>query len=237
MDTYAYTLAGQGRKINEDRYLIKSNGKAAVILAIADGLGGEVAGDYAADTIREMLVKAADNFIGDAIQLKDIIMKTDRFLRDKADLDDALEGMGTTATCVCFHDSIAHWAHVGDSRFYLLRNRELTQLTRDQTMARFLVEEGEITEAEALTHNARHHLEQSVGCGTCEPDLGHLRIEPGDLFLLTTDGIHGSITNEKIYPSLCAKTDLKTKAMALIQVALDAGGGDDMTVVIAQVGE
>ena len=73
------------------------------------------------------------------------------------------------------------------------------------------------------------------GAAACEPDHGNLRIEPGDLFLLTTDGIHGLVSNEKLSLVLSAKTDLETKAMAIAQAALDAGGSDDMTIVIALV--
>ena len=79
MKIYAYTEAGRGRKNNEDRYLIKRNGKAAVLVAVADGLGGEVAGEYASEVIRERLSRSAGDFTGDEHQLSDIIKKPTGF--------------------------------------------------------------------------------------------------------------------------------------------------------------
>lgn len=235
MRTWGHSLAGLARRRNEDRYLIKELGQASVLLAVADGLSGQAAGDRAADTTTAALAEKARPSRRSASQLSDIIVATDRTMRRQADMDEALEGMGTTVTCVCFHDNVAYWAHVGDSRLYLFRNGEVIQITRDQTMAQFLVDEGEINAAQARRHDARHHLEQNVGCGTCEPDLGVLPIEPGDLFLLTTDGIHDTVADDNIRLLLNSAAPLESMARALIQAAREAEGTDDMTVVMAQL--
>ena len=102
-------------------------------------------------------------------------------------------------------------------------------------MAQFLLEEGEIAADEVCLHPSRNQLDQSVGCGDCRPDTGCLEIDDGNLLMLTTDGLHGSLTTETLSSILFTPTDIETKAETLMMTALDTGGKDNMTILIAEI--
>jgi protein phosphatase len=135
---------------------------------------------------------------------------------------------------VLLRNGLAHWVHVGDSRLYFLQDEKLTQVTEDQTLARFLLEEGEITPDQVPTHYSRHVMDQCVGCGYSEPETGNLKFHTGDLLVLSTDGLHKQIPESTLISILNAAADLETKAKSLVKAALDAGGTDDITLVMAQ---
>ena len=232
---FGITHIGFVRKSNEDRYLIKKLKDKSVLIAVADGLGGEVAGDYAAEIIRDKLA-GLDSISRNNVQLElDLLTRViDRTIYTKGQENIALEGMGSTLVCILLRDRIAHWVHVGDSRLYLFRNGILTQITEDQTLARFLLEEGEITAEQLPTHYSRHVMDQCVGCGYVEPETGRLEFLAGDMLMLSTDGLHRDITDNTIDTILNMDRNLEIKAKALVKAALDAGGKDNITVVLAQ---
>jgi PPM family protein phosphatase len=231
----ALTHIGLTRKANEDRYLIKTLSDGSPLLAVADGLGGEAAGDYAAEVTRGKLAGIRKIPKGDELKILDrIVRDTDIAIRSEAENDSSLEGMGTTLVCALLRDGYAYWVHVGDSRFYVLRNRRLIQITEDQTFARFLLEEGEITAEEAPTHYSRHIMDQCVGCGISEPETGRLEVQDKDLLIFSTDGLHKQITQETMESLLNAGNNLKTKIKILVEAAIDAGGKDNITVVVAE---
>jgi protein phosphatase len=225
---------GLVRKSNEDRFLIKKLKDESVLLAIADGLGGEVAGDYAAEIIREKLA-GMDRICRNRVRpkLDQLVRALDHTIYTRGQENVALEGMGSTLIGVLLRDRIAYWVHVGDSRLYLFRNGTLTQVTEDQTLARFLLEEGEITAEQLPTHYSRHVMDQCVGCGYVEPETGRLEFLDGDLLVLSTDGLHREISANTFDSILKMDTDLEVKARALVKAALDAGGKDNITVVMA----
>jgi protein phosphatase len=232
---FGITHIGLVRKSNEDRYLIKKLKDKSVLIAVADGLGGEVAGDYAAEILRGKL--AGMNHISrnnEQPELDQLARAIDRTIHTEGRENHALEGMGSTLVGVLLRDRMAHWVHVGDSRLYLLRNGTLTQVTEDQTLARFLLEEGEITAEQLPTHYSRHVMDQCVGCGYAEPETGRLEFLAGDLLVLSTDGLHGEIPENTLNSILNTNTNLEIKARALVKAALDAGGKDNITVVMAQ---
>ncbi|MCP4345694.1 MAG: serine/threonine-protein phosphatase [Desulfobacterales bacterium] len=235
MNIFALTNIGLVRKANEDRYLIKKLMDGSVLLAVADGLGGEVAGDYAAEIMRGRLA-GVQYISGDAEEeeIAALAKDTDITIRNKADNDPDLEGMGTTLVCVLLREGVAYWVHVGDSRLYLLRNNNLIQVTEDQTFARFLLEEGEITPEQVPFHYSRHVMDQCVGCGDCEPETGNLELMDNDLLLLTTDGLHKKIETEEMVSVLNTSTDIGAKAKSLVRAAIDAGGKDNITVLIVE---
>lgn len=235
MKTFALTHTGLIRNKNEDRYLIKEIADGSALLAVADGMGGEVAGDYAAEIIRNKLDSIQPSSKNNGQRLLSLVEEADRVILDKVEKDSSLEGMGTTITGVLLQNGIGSWVHVGDGRLYILRDQKLIQISTDQNMAQFLLEEHEITEEEAQTHPSRNQLDQCVGCGNCIPDTGRLEIKAGDLLILTTDGLHGEMSSETIAFLLTSKDNIEAKAKSLIQAALGAGGKDNMTVVVAEV--
>jgi len=232
----AHTHVGLVRKVNEDRYLIKKLDDDTLLMAVADGLGGEVAGDYAAEIVRGKLAGLASVPVGEEEQtLARLAQSTDILIYDQAQKDASLEGMGTTLVCVLLRNGIAHWVHAGDSRIYIFREQQLTQVTEDQTFARFLIEEGEITPEQAPTHYSRHIMDQCVGCGICEPETGHFELMKNDLLILSTDGLHKAVKAEVLTSLLKSESDIERKAIMLVQAALDTGGDDNITVVLSQI--
>ncbi|MCP4692194.1 MAG: serine/threonine-protein phosphatase [Desulfobacterales bacterium] len=237
MNIFALTHIGLTKKVNEDRYFIKKLDDGAMLLSIADGLGGEVAGDYAAEVMIGKLAGVRRASEDREEQLSRLAVETDLAISDESEKKADLEAMATTLICVLLTDKLAWWVHVGDSRIYILRDRRLLQVTEDQTLARFLVEEGEITPEQAPTHYSRHVMDQSIGCGFCEPETGRLELRDKDLLILTTDGLHKSVPEDAMTAILNNRTDISTGAKALVSAALDAGGNDNITVVICEIGE
>lgn len=229
------THIGLTRKSNEDRYLIKSMPDNSVLIAVADGLGGDVAGDYAAEKIRKNfadLKQITPN--NEQPQLDQLVREIDHSIYAVSQSIQDLEGTGSTVVGVLLGNGFAYWVHVGDSRFYFLRGEKLTQVTRDQTLARFLLEEGEITPDQLPAHYSQHVMDQCVGCGYSEPETGSLKFQTGDLLVLCTDGLHKQISEPLLNSILNTATDLETKAKSLVKAALDAGGKDNITIVMAQ---
>ena len=232
---FGITHIGLVRKSNEDRYLIKELKDKSVLMAVADGLGGEVAGDYAAEILKGKLA-GIDHISrnNEEPELDQLARAVDQTIYGEGQENNALEGMGSTLVGVLLRERIAYWVHVGDSRLYLLRGGRLTQITEDQTLARFLLEEGEITAEQLPNHYSRHVMDQCVGCGYAEPETGCLNLLDGDLLVLSTDGLHGEIPENTLHSILNTDTSLENKAKALVKAALDAGGKDNITVVMAQ---
>lgn len=235
MDTFGLTHLGRVRDRNEDRFLIRELAGGALLMAVADGMGGEARGDFAADIMRESL-DSLQNRGGDKnLLLRSVIREANRFILEEAEKNAELEGMGTTITCALLIEGVVYWAHVGDSRMYLLRERDFIQVTKDHNLAQFLIEEGEITPEEARSHHLRHLMVQCVGYEGCEPDVGHLEIKGGDLLMLSTDGLHDEISHERLYNLIISPDSLERKAESMLNAALEEGGKDNITLILAAV--
>jgi protein phosphatase len=111
----------------------------------------------------------------------------------------------------------------------------LKQITKDHNLAQYLLDNGEITAEEARQHPARHHLYQCVGCGSCQPDSGHIELKRGDLLVHATDGLNEEVSSETITSLLASPDDIETRVKSLVQAALDAGGKDNITVAMAEI--
>ncbi len=235
MNIYAQTHIGMVRKKKEDRYLVREMSNNSVLLMVADGMGGEALGDVAAEIVRGTFDSITLGLNNSENQLVNSIENANRAILKKVAKNSDLEGMGTTVTCAFVRKGILHWAHVGDSRLYVISDNKIDQITTDQTMAQFLVEEGEITEEEARHHPSRNHLDQCVGCRDCKPDTGKLEVQKGDLLLLTTDGLNGELSIKTITSIITSTNDIKTKVGSMMRSALDSGGEDNITIVAAEI--
>ena len=236
INLYAATHIGLVRKANEDRYLVKKFSDGSLLLAVADGMGGHSAGDYAAEILRGKLANMPTISAGrEAETLSKLAVDTDKFIIEVGDTDETLEGMGTTLLCVFLRDNTAHWVHVGDSRFSIFRKGQLLQITQDQNLARFLVEEGEITIEEVAEHYSRNILDQAVGSAMEDPETGKEVIKDNDILLLSTDGFHNLVLPETIISQLESKESLQARANSLIDQALEKGGTDNITIVMAEL--
>ncbi|MCP4339230.1 MAG: serine/threonine-protein phosphatase [Desulfobulbaceae bacterium] len=232
---YATTHVGLVRKSNEDRYLIKKFKDETILFAVADGMGGQAAGDYAAEIVRGKMANLSCILRGKETDvLSSLAVETDKILIELGEKDEQLEGLGTTLLCVFVRDNTAFWVHVGDSRLTIYRGEKLLQITKDQNLARYLVEEGEISLEEVADHYSRNILDQALGNAMEEPETGMVPLEVGDTLLLTTDGFHNPVLPKIIAAELRKTEDLKKTADCLVNYALAKGGTDNITIVIAQ---
>lgn len=227
--------SGLQRPANEDRYIIKPLEDGAVLMAVADGLGDGGAGRHAAEMIVQTLASLKRIPAHHAAsELRRMACALDREVFAAASADSALDGMGSTLICALLQADQLQWVHAGDSRLYLQRGGMLTQVTRDQTLARFLLAEGELTPARADGHYAHQVMDQYIGSGDCAPESGQLDLIRGDLILLCSDGVHKPLSNESLALLLGGEADLQRRAEAVLAAALAAGGPDNITLVMAQ---
>jgi serine/threonine protein phosphatase PrpC len=226
---------GRTRAANEDFF---ATDLARGLFVVADGLGGHAAGRVAAETgVRSFLSSMAQSHGADPLAaLRACARAANRAILERTEGEPALRGMATTLAALWWQDGEAVLAHVGDSRIYLLRERVLHQLTMDHSYVCDLVFRGRIAPEQARRHPNRHVIMRALGVAPpAEPDLSCIRPEPGDLFLLCTDGVHSQLVDEEIRSALleCAP-DLDRCARALVSAANDRGGQDNATVILVQ---
>jgi protein phosphatase len=228
--------AGDGRRTGEEGYL----------LVVADGMGGSAGGEVAsARAIEAALNHMLHNarwFLhhGDPEQesreraLFEGLRRLDRELIEEGKNDPALAGMGTTLTAVISVADEVSILHVGDSRAYLLRKGELHQLTHDHTVTQQLVDWGLVRPDEARSHKMRNMLTNVVGGqGGVRGEIQRLRMEDGDRLLLCTDGLSEMVDDARIAELLASHPNPADACRALVAQALEEGGRDNVTVVLA----
>lgn len=235
MKIFSVTHRGLVRDQNQDRLLVKEFPDGAILLAVADGAGGEAEGERAAEIARESLTHFNPDSMDIEAQLIDLMQAADRKIVEIVTKQPELRGMGTTMTAAFVREGVVYWAHVGDSRLYLFREGELFQITEDDTMAGFLLTEGEISKEEAWVHSGRNMLFECIGCGEFEAETGSFKVRERDLLLLSTDGLHDKITEETMISILKTETGLGDKLEVLVAAALETGGKDNATVVGMEV--
>lgn len=208
------------------------------LLAIADGMGGQAAGEVASSEVISTIVGLDDDIPGSDIltSLGTYVQRANDQLRAMVEEDPQLEGMGTTLTALLWTGQRLGMVHVGDSRAYLLRDGVLTQITQDHTWVQRLVDEGRITEEEATTHPQRSLLMRALGSAEhVEPDLSVREVRAGDRYLICSDGLSGVVSHQTMEDTLASYQGPQETVQELIQLALRGGGPDNITVIIADV--
>jgi protein phosphatase len=220
---------------------VRSNNEDSVyagarLLALADGMGGHAAGEVASQLAIAALAHLDDDEPGG-----DLLGKLDAAVRagnaaiaGQVELDPELEGMGTTLTAILFAGNRIGLVHIGDSRGYMLRDGELTQITKDDTFVQTLVDEGRITREEAHSHPQRSLIMRALTGHEVEPTLIMREARAGDRYLLCSDGLSDPVSDETIRDALQIP-DVGEAAERLIELALRGGGPDNVTVVVADV--
>ena len=210
------------------------------LLVVADGMGGHAAGEVASAVTVEALAgldgpgPTPDDMDRDEA-LTTAITQANQRIRDLVDADPRRSGMGTTVTAMLWTGDGFSLAHIGDSRAYLLRDGELTQLTRDHTYVQALIDEGRIAEEERESHPARSLLLQALGGDDVAPDLTEVGVADGDRVMLCSDGLSGVVERSVIADVLTQETDPQTAADRLVELAVAGGGPDNITCVVADV--
>jgi protein phosphatase len=208
------------------------------LLAIADGMGGQAAGEVASSEVISTIVALDDDVPGSDIltSLGTAVQRANDQLRMMVEEDPQLEGMGTTLTALLWTGQRLGLVHVGDSRAYLLRDGVLTQITQDHTWVQRLVDEGRITEEEATTHPQRSLLMRALGSGDhVEPDLSIREVRAGDRYLICSDGLSGVVSHQTMEDTLASYQGPQETVQNLIELALRGGGPDNITVIVADV--
>ncbi|MCD9154344.1 PP2C family protein-serine/threonine phosphatase [Aeromicrobium duanguangcaii] len=235
--TYRYvalTDVGLRRSNNQD-----SGYASPRLLVIADGMGGAAAGDLASSAalaeIRELDRDLDPEEDGDALDaMRTAVAHANHRLAELIHDDPAVEGMGTTLEAMLWDGEKLAVAHIGDSRAYRLRHGQLSQLSLDHTFVQSLVDEGRITAEEARVHPHRSLLLKAIlGRDDFEPDFTWLQPSAGDRYLLCSDGLTDMVDDATIERTMRLET-IDIAATELIRLALEAGGYDNVTVVVAE---
>ncbi len=236
--TFSITDIGRKRKLNQD-YVYTSEmavGHLPNLFLVADGMGGHKAGDYASRCAIETIVEYASNCEDESVvgTLEKAIHRANDVIREKSEADEALNGMGTTLVAATINaDNIMCVANVGDSRLYVINNKEIKQITRDHSYVEEMVRMGEIKREQARTHPDKNIITRALGVEEkLDVDFFNVRLDPGDIVLLCSDGLTNMIEDEEIRMILQGQRDLVEKAESLVDAANDNGGKDNIAVVL-----
>jgi protein phosphatase len=227
-----------------DRGLHRSNNEDSVyagphLLAIADGMGGHAAGEVASKVVIAALAPLDEVLPGDdlLVRLHEAVVAGNDTIAELVDQDPDLEGMGTTLTAILFGGPRLGVVNIGDSRTYMTRDGVFNQITRDDSFVQSLLDEGRITPEEATTHPQRSLvLRALVGHETIEPTLQVRETRVGDRYLLCSDGLSDVVSFEKLAEAMQIP-DRQACADRMIELALQGGGPDNVTVIVADVVE
>jgi len=234
MKASARTDVGLVRTVNEDNYLLGD-----VLFAVADGLGGHEAGEIASKMAVNMLKEHPLSDERDpANRLREAFTRINAAIYQRSISDQSCRGMGTTLTALLIHDGTAYIGHVGDSRAYLARNDVIYQLTEDHSVVGELVKMGMLTKSEAKVHPQRNLLTRAMGIlPTVDIEVVEAKVEPGDRYILCTDGLSGAIDDSGILDVVMSHQEAPEKVVdELIAMANQNGGYDNVTVVAVFIG-
>ena len=229
----AVTDPGRMRDVNQDGVLSTEG-----VFAVADGMGGHSGGEVASAIAVELMAETTSfNSVG---ELLETVQRANREVLDRARLDRALHGMGTTLVALVAmtvdDTELLGVANVGDSRLYLRTPDEMMQLTEDHSLVEGMVRDGWISPSEAKVHPQRNVVTRALGVE--EPllvDAWELVPVTGDRYLLCSDGLNNELSDAEIEEILDEAADPRQAAHELVQAACDAGGRDNVTVVVVDV--
>ena len=228
------TDVGKVRANNQDAPIVTEKLR---LYGVADGMGGHKGGKVASTSARDDLLRELEGKTPSVAALSGAIEEVNRQIYHQQEHDDALTGMGTTLSVLWMSDNFVYIGHVGDSRVYLLRDGEFKQMTLDHSLVEQLVREGVLTEEEAQNHPMRNIITRAIGTDeSVEVDVVVEERRKGDLWLACSDGLHGLVDDRQMRDALRQYAPEKA-ADVLLKAALDAGGRDNVTLVIVHDGE
>ena len=232
---------GWSRESNEDAFLAQPEDG---LLIVADGMGGEQAGEVAAQRVIEWLPGLIEEYVGRPgalpdgdmhARLREAVVVLNNRVRAEASQLEGIVRMGSTVTAALLHNAQAHVVHMGDSRAYLFRDGALTRLTRDHSVVGILLERDALTPRQAATHPMRGRLARYIGMGgNTKPDVTTVVLREGDVLLLCTDGLTDVLTDERIQGILHRQRDIASACWDLMANADGAGRRDNVTILLAR---
>lgn len=234
---------GKVRNINQDSYFYSDDNKLPLFV-VADGMGGHNAGEVASllatKTIKESYLREKENIIQGKLDIPKFINLTlmeanNRILKEAREKENC-NGMGTTITFGIIFDYEMFIGHMGDSRAYLFREKELYQLTQDHSLVAELVRNGSISNEEAIHHPQKNIITRALGTDVeIKADIISKSIEGNDIILFCTDGLTNMVSDLKIKEILCESSDLRQACCSLTDTANELGGFDNTTVMIIKM--
>lgn len=254
---YGLTDVGRTREHNEDTFLVADLAQPralpaggqrldvapqGTVLLVADGMGGAAAGELAsqmaAEQIHQFLVRSPLP-VADEVEIgrhvREAVRHANTMIHEYAANHPDLQGMGTTATVAVVHQGALLLAQIGDSRAYLIRGGEAVQLTKDQSLTQRLVDAGELTEEQAERSERRNIILQALGPDPrVKVDVTHQPLQRGDALLLCSDGLSGLVKRHEMAAIVTPEAELEAACRALITLANERGGPDNVTVVLAR---
>ncbi|WP_409022612.1 Stp1/IreP family PP2C-type Ser/Thr phosphatase [Dellaglioa sp. P0083] len=232
------TDVGSVRENNEDYVGVFHNKSGIFFVMVADGIGGHLGGDVASEmAVSHMGFRfEGANFSepSDAIKwiTKEVEMENKQIIEKSNQYED-LSGMGTTMVCAIFFEEKFIVANIGDSRGYLLRHKELYQLTEDHSVVNELIKRGELTVEDAKNYPQKNMITRSLGISSdADADIAVNDSESGDLLLLCTDGLTNMVSDDEIKAVLKNSETVEEKGAELIRLANKAGGLDNITILL-----
>lgn len=236
MKSYGITDIGLSRKYNQD-YTLECDepiGNLDNLYVVCDGLGGHNAGEYASSTAAENFfdfVEFSDSKMPLSI-FKEAVIKTNRVVYE-AGQDPAYQGMASTLVGVTIIDNTAYVVNVGDSRAYVIGQDDITQITWDHSYVAELVREGQISKDEARFHKKNNVITRAIGAEmSVRPDFFQVTLEDDEILLICTDGLYNMVSDMTIKSVVNSRNSLKAKAERLVDLANEAGGKDNIAVVL-----
>ena len=234
------TNVGLKRKVNQDCFVLNNKFNASWAI-VCEGLGGEKAGEVASKKASELINDYVSKNYNSSMNEENIknmlvmacnIANSEIFDMGKENIE--YDGMATTAIVSFIVDGTLHIAHVGDSRIYLIKNENVQQLTKDDSFVQALVESGTLSKDEAKTHPHRNYLTKAIGVEkNIEIYYKSFKISTEDVILMCTDGLYNYLDEKIISQNLKIKDENADVLVdKFVQLALDGGGSDNITVVI-----
>lgn len=234
---------GRRRNMNQDYTNVFENQVGIPLAILADGMGGHLAGDVASQMVVTSLGESWNNTSFSTVEettewMQENIRKANKEVYETGQERMEYTGMGTTVVMATLLNDQVVIANVGDSRAYVLRSKELLQITEDHSWVNELVKSGEISKEAAETHPQKNVLVRTVGMpGEVEADIFLHSWEPGDYIILCSDGLTNMVSEAGIAEIVSDGGSLEDKVAELINQANDAGGADNITVLIIQCEE
>jgi PPM family protein phosphatase len=222
---------GRKRRRNEDAYVVQPP-----LFAVADGMGGAQAGEVASRLAVEALADDGGGTGGES-RVLELIQEANRRIYEHQGSNSDTSGMGTTMTVALVEDGIVTIGHVGDSRAYLVRDGAVDQLTEDHSLVAELIRSGKLSPEEAESHPQRSVITRALGSDPdVDVDTFTVEAQPGDVFLLCSDGLTSMVDDESILEAVEGhRGDLDGAASELVRRANRAGGEDNITVVCFEI--
>ncbi|MGZ5494329.1 MAG: Stp1/IreP family PP2C-type Ser/Thr phosphatase [Thermoanaerobaculia bacterium] len=245
--TAGLTHVGRQRQHNEDSFLVENTAR---LFLVADGMGGHAAGEIASriavDSISEFILHTKEDdgtwphaydeqFKRSTNRLMAAVRMANTRVLEAMRKDARLRGMGTTVVAAIADGDVMSFAHVGDSRAYLIRDNALTRITNDHSWVFEQVQAGMLTEAEAEKHPLRNVITRALGGALqVNPDASEIHAKPGDMFLLCSDGLTGMVPEDEILRIVAENADPVVACQKLIDEANERGGLDNITAILVK---